>query len=55
MQEQIEHATRQALTAREQAAASPDPDIKAQWMKLARMWDDLIREYREFQRLCNES
>ena len=54
MRERIDHAVRQASKAREQAEASSDSAIKAQWMKLARMWDDLIREYGEFQGLQDE-
>jgi hypothetical protein len=41
----IEHAARQALAARQNAAEALDIRIKDEWLLVAQMWEELIREY----------
>jgi len=47
----VEHATCRASEAREKAAASNDINAKMEWLKLAALWEELVREYGEFQKL----
>lgn len=51
MQDRIRAAQRQALEAREKALLSGDTRLKAEWLKVAQIWESLIREYREFELL----
>jgi hypothetical protein len=51
MHARIEHAIRQALEAREKAAACIDTGTRDGWLQVAHNWDELISTYEEFQRV----
>lgn len=48
MQDKIEQAMRQAAEARERASRSSDPQVREEWLRVGRMWDDLALQYAEF-------
>lgn len=50
MSEKIEAASRLAEEARKKALECADQREKGAWTKIASMWDELAREYRELQR-----
>jgi hypothetical protein len=50
MEDHIEHAARQASEAKDKAAASADSNARAEWLKLAHLWEELIREYGELEK-----
>jgi hypothetical protein len=51
MHAKIEHAIRQALDARQRAAACVDAGAQDEWLKVARKWDELASSYEEFQKV----
>lgn len=51
MQQKIENAELQARKARERASQSTDEPAREQWSTVARMWDELAREYTALQKL----
>jgi hypothetical protein len=46
----IELARRQALNAYERAAECIDNHLKEEWLRVARMWEELDRAYSDLQR-----
>ena len=55
MRERIARASRQAVDARERALESGDLRAKEEWLKIARMWEELAHEYVEFQKQLETS
>ena len=45
MREKIESANRQAALAQNKALACTDPRMKDAWATVARMWEELAKEY----------
>jgi len=45
MLQRIEYARRQALNARERAAACMDNNARDEWETAARMWEELAEQY----------
>jgi hypothetical protein len=55
MHARIEQAIRQALEARQKAAACIDTGTQDEWLKIARKWDELASSYEEFQMVRDSS
>lgn len=51
MQNRFQDASRQAVDAREKALMAGDSRLKAEWLKVAEMWDAVAAEYREIERV----
>ena len=51
MRDRMAHAIRQAMLAREKAALPTNDQTKAEWLRLADLWEELAREYRKFEKL----
>jgi hypothetical protein len=49
MDEKLAHAIRQAVDARRRADACTDSNTRNEWLRVAGMWDELARNYEEFQ------
>jgi len=45
MRERIRTATQRANEARRNALGSAEPRFKVEWLQIARMWEELAREY----------
>jgi hypothetical protein len=50
MRDKIESANRLAAAARKKSLECADQREKEAWTKIASMWDELAREYRDLQR-----
>lgn len=53
MQNRIQEALRQAVEAREKALMAGDGRLKAEWLKVAEMWEAVASAYREHERSPN--
>jgi hypothetical protein len=48
---EIEHASRHATRARENALSSGEMRLKEEWLCVAEKWDDIAREYARLAKL----
>lgn len=48
MTDRIAAAQQESANAREKALACADSRLKSEWLKAARMWEELAREFRHF-------
>jgi hypothetical protein len=49
MHDNIAHAVRQALEARQRAQACIDTNTRDEWLRVAAMWDGLVDGYKELE------
>lgn len=49
MQNRVEEALRQAVEAREKALMAGDSRLKAEWLKVAEMWETVAAAHREIE------
>ena len=50
MRDRIANANHHASVARDNALQSSDRGVADEWLRVARMWEELAHEYREFEK-----